>query len=60
MRGVAFSMAGYSANEIEWFGGIEDQYYDDDTTMVVLYADALAHFSSSERHRILMCVLDYI
>lgn len=43
---VVLSMRGYESNEIDWYDAIESNFYRenvDDVTMVVLYADALAH-----------------
>lgn len=43
---VVLSMKGLEANEIKWYDAIEADFYGenaDDVTMVVLYADALAH-----------------
>jgi len=43
---VVLSMQGHKANEIDWYDAIEADYHGrnvEDITMVVLYADALAH-----------------
>lgn len=43
---VVLSMKGYGANEVDWYDAIEANFHGenvDDITMVVLYADALAH-----------------
>jgi hypothetical protein len=45
---VVYQMAGKSANELDWYDAIQDamqssSHYSGDTTMVVLFAGALAH-----------------
>lgn len=55
---VVFSMKGLESNEIDWYDAIEKKYRgENDATMVVLYADALAqmvnaHFSMAQRNEI--------
>lgn len=55
---VVFSMKGRESNEIAWYDAIEREYQgENDGTMVVLYADALAqmlapHLSMVERNEI--------
>ena len=55
---VVFSMKGLESNEIEWYDEIERRYRgENDATMVVLYADALAqmvdfHLSMAQRNEL--------
>lgn len=49
---VVYRMAGKSANELHWYDAIQDamqpsHHYSGDTTMVVLFAGALAHLVDS-------------
>jgi hypothetical protein len=55
---VVFSMKGLQSNEIAWYDAIEKKYRgENDATMVVLYADALAqmvnfHLSMAQRNEL--------
>ncbi|WP_276247550.1 hypothetical protein [Haladaptatus sp. YSMS36] len=55
---VVFSMKGLESNEIDWYDAIERKYRgENDATMVVLYADALAqmvnaHLSMAQRNEL--------